>query len=228
LVLALDAADRNSYPGTGATWFDLSGNRYNGTLNGGAGFNSANGGSITFDGLDEFIEFGDILDLGTNSLTINHWVNLNNNNTVQVFFSKALAGTQNYRFAAGLLDTGKLYAFMQGNNPGSDIIPNGLTTIPANTWIMATYVFDRTSSIKIYYNGILETLSGNATISQWNGLNFQSINPFRLGAYTAFNNVGILAPINGKMSITQVYFRALSATEVLQNYNATKSRFGLK
>ena len=54
LVLALDAADRNSYPGSGTTWTDLSGNANNGTLTNGPTFNSANGGSIVFDGTNDF------------------------------------------------------------------------------------------------------------------------------------------------------------------------------
>jgi hypothetical protein len=224
LVLALDAAKKDSYPGSGTLWRDISGNGNNGTLTNGPTFNSGNGGSIVFDGVNDFIELGDVLDLGTNSMTINHWVNLNNNNTTQVFFSKALAGAQNYRLATAILNTGKLYAFMQGNS-GGDIVPTGLTTIPPNTWVMATFVFNRSSSISMYYNGVQETLNGTATISQWNGLDFQSINPFRLGAYTASNNVGILSPMNGRMGLTQVYFRALSASEILQNYNATKTRY---
>jgi hypothetical protein len=142
--------------------------------------------------------------------------------------SKALAGVQNYRFATAIgyptATNGRLYCFMQGNS-GADIVPYGSTVVPLNTWFMATYVFDRTSTIKIYYNGIVETLTGSATISQWNGLNFQSINPFRIGTYTASNNTGIVAPMSGKMGLTQMYFRALSATEVLQNYNATKGRY---
>lgn len=60
---------------------------------------------------------------------------------------------------------------------------------------------------------------------KWNGLDFQSIFPFRVGAYTAGNNIDITAPMNGKMAITQVYFRALSSGEVLQN--SSKYRFGL-
>jgi len=228
LVLDLDAAKRDSYVGTGTAWNDISGNRNNGTLTNGPTFNSGNGGSIVFDGVDDFIEFGDVLDLGTNSLTVNHWMNLSVANTSQVFLSKALAGPQNYRFATAIgypvATNGRLYAFMQGNS-GGDILPYGSTVITANTWFMATYVFDRTSSIKIYYNGVQETLTGTATISQWSGLNFQSPNPFRIGAYTSANNVGILSPVNGRMGLTQVYFRALSASEVLQNYNATKGRY---
>jgi hypothetical protein len=229
LVLALDAANTKSYVSGSTSWTDLSRSGNNGTLTNGPTFNSDNGGSIVFDGVDDFIEFGDVLDLGTNSLTVNHWLNLNIYSS-QVFMSKALAGTQNYRFSTAIgyptTTNGRLYGFMQGNS-GADIVPYGSTVVPLNTWFMATYVFDRTSTIKIYYNGIAETLTGSATISQWNGLNFQSINPFRIGTYTASNNTGIVAPMSGKMGLTQMYFRSLSATEVLQNYNATKGRFQL-
>ena len=60
LVLALDAADKNSYPGTGTTWKDLSGNSYNGTLTNGPTFNSNNRGSIVFDGVDDQIDLGNL------------------------------------------------------------------------------------------------------------------------------------------------------------------------
>ena len=56
LVLALDASDRNSYPGSGTTWRDMSGNSNNGTLTNGPTFNSANGGSIVFDGSDDYAQ----------------------------------------------------------------------------------------------------------------------------------------------------------------------------
>ena len=55
LVLSLDAADRNSYPGTGTTWRDMSGNGNNGTLTDGPTFNSNNGGSIVFDGTNDYV-----------------------------------------------------------------------------------------------------------------------------------------------------------------------------
>jgi hypothetical protein len=58
LVLCLDAADKNSYSGTGTTWTDLTGNGNNGTLTNGPTFNSANGGSISFDGTNDYIDCG--------------------------------------------------------------------------------------------------------------------------------------------------------------------------
>jgi hypothetical protein len=206
---------------------DISGNGNNGTLTNGPTFNSGNGGSIVFDGSNDYIEFGDILDLGTNSLTVNQWVNLSSISS-QTFLSKARAAGQNYRYSTGISgpSNNRLAGFMQGNG-GSDIQPYGSTTLTTNTWFMATYVFTRSSSISIYYNGIQESLTGNATISQWNNLDFQSNNPFRIGSYTASGNVTPISLTNGRIGITQVYFRALTAQEVLQNYNATKGRYGL-
>lgn len=230
LVLWLDAANPRSYepPYNNAIWRDLSGNN-NGSLTNGPTYNSTNGGSIVFDGVDDFIECGDVLDLGTNSLTVNQWVKLNTVSVVQTFLSKALAGPQAYRFSTGIFyqaPINRLFAFMYGNS-GNDVVPYGSTVLTANTWFMATFVFDRTSSIKIYYNGVLETLTGTATISQWNGLNFQSINPFRVGTYTSANNTSTLNPTNGNIAITQVYHRVLSQAEILQNFNATRARFGV-
>ena len=57
LVLCLDAADQKSYPGTGTTWFDRSGNGNNGTLIGGVGYNSTNAGIIVFDGINDNVSF---------------------------------------------------------------------------------------------------------------------------------------------------------------------------
>lgn len=232
LVLYLDSGSPNSFfIKNGTTFKDISGNNYSGTLtNYGSQtrYDQNDGQSMLFDGTDDFVEFGDILDLGTNSMTVNQWIKLNTVST-QTFLSKALAGAQNYRFSTGInffSPTNRLIAFMQGNS-GDDINPYGSTVLLPNIWFMATFVFDRSSSIKIYYNGVLETLTGNATISQWDNLNFQSINPFRLGTYTSGNNIGIVAPINGKIAITQVYHRVLTPTEIQQNYDATKSRFGL-
>ena len=60
LVLALDAADRNSYPGSGTAWTDISGRGNTGTLTNGPTYSSANGGSIVFDGTNDYVDCGSI------------------------------------------------------------------------------------------------------------------------------------------------------------------------
>ena len=229
LVLNLDASRSSSYTGTGTSWTDISGNSNNGTMVNGPVFGTASGGQISFDGVNDYVDCGDVLDMGTKSYTINIWIKLNSVSS-QTFVSKALAGLQNYRFAVGVGNFGannKLSAFMQGNTFGADVTPNGTTSLPLNTWFMATFVFDRSSSISIYYNGTNDTLVGSGVISQWNGLDFQSNNPFRIGSYTDSNNSTPINFTNGVIGTTQIYNRALSPTEITQNFNATKSRFGL-
>jgi hypothetical protein len=229
LVLYLDAGSPNSYINgiSGISWKDISGNSNNGTLTNGPTFDSGNGGSIVFDGVDDVTDFGDILDMGTNSITINTWIKLPTTpNPDAYILSKSRAGAQNYRYGFFLTNSRKLGFFIQGNG-GLDIFPNGNSNLISNLWYMATVVVDRGSTIKIYLNSILETLTGNATISQWNGLDFQSNNPFRVGSYTAFNNTSLTALFKGNIALTQMYNRVLSDTEILQNYNVTKTRFGL-
>jgi hypothetical protein len=229
-VLNVDASNINSYPRFGTNWFDLSGGNINGTLTNSPTYNTTNGGSFNFNGSNTCVEFGDVLDLGTNDLTINQWIYLNSYGFYYTL-SKALAGNQNFRYAVstGFISLGvnnRLGAFMQGNG-GSDVGPYGSTILPLNTWFLATFVYTRSSSIRIFYNGREEVLNGSSTISQWNGLNFQSSNPFRIGSYTSADNTGISFVLNGRIASTQVYFRSLNQSEILQYFLATKSKFNL-
>ena len=73
LVLYLDAANKKSYPGTGTTWTDLSGLGNNGTLTNGPTFNSANGGSIVFDGVDDYVSVANNSSLNASTQTVSVW-----------------------------------------------------------------------------------------------------------------------------------------------------------
>jgi hypothetical protein len=77
----------------------------------------------------------------------------------------------------------------------------------------------------MYINGVQETLTGNSTVSQWNGLNFQSNNPARVGSYTGSGNILPVFPFKGDISSVHLYFRNLSQQEILQNYYAGLERF---
>jgi hypothetical protein len=228
LVLYLDAANTKSYISGSTAWNDLSRGSNNGTLTNGPTFNSGNGGSIVFDGVDDTCNFGNILNLGTNNCTINVWLKINSSwaSGTRYFVSKALAAMQNYRYAFGFTQTRQLRGFIQGNG-GADIVADTINILNIGQWYMCTMVINRDSIMQVYINGILQSTTNNTTISQWNGLNFQSINPFRVGSYTAADNTSIFIPFPGNISQTSVYFRALTPQEVLQNYNTTKSRFSL-
>jgi hypothetical protein len=227
LVLNLDAANPRSYPQpyNGTTWFDISGNNSNGTFINGPTFNSGNGGSIVFDGVNDSTNFGNILNLGTNSCTINQWIKMTSTPVSFVCtLSKAFFGAQDYRYAILINPSRQITPFISGNT--GDISPSTVFALTLNVWYMVTCIFDRTSSIKVYING-LQTLTGTAIISQLSNLNFQSINPFRVGSYTFSDNTSPNLFFPGSIASTQMYFRVLSDLEVLQNFNATRARFGI-
>jgi len=231
LVLNADAANRASTIPSDSTTkvYNTVDTSIEGTFQDNAQFTTS--GSINtweFDGVDEWIDFGDVLDLGTNSMTVGVWVKPENNSNYSYLFSKAKAASQNYRFGFALWNNNPpyVYSFMQGNG-GADIIPRTSSTFAFSNWYYIVCVWDRSSDIKININGVNQSLVGTSTISQWDGLNFQSSNPLRVGSYTTANNTDAIYPIKGSISALHVYHRVLSASEILHNYNALKGRFNL-
>jgi hypothetical protein len=229
LVLALDAANVKSYPKSGTNWKDLSGNGNNGTLINGPTFDSGNNGSIVFDGVNDYSDYGNILNLGINNCTINVWLKIDSSwvSGSKYFVSKSRSAAQNYRYAFGFTQTRQLRGFVQGNFSVPDVTPNTITTLNLNQWYMCTMVVNRTSTLDLYINGVFQSVDRTNTISQWNELNFISTNPFRVGSYTAGDNTSPSLVFPGKISSVQMYFRTLTLSEIQQNYNATKTRYGL-
>ena len=212
LVLALDAAERLSYPRTGTTWRDLSGNSNNGTLTNGPTFNAGNLGSIVFDGVDDYVN------IPYNASTINFPTN---NATVCVWYKVSTAGdgkgilvTQRSFTGTGMqiyADATKIYV-----DGGGTVGLYSTTIIPNGTIAFGGIIFDKTNSLlKLYINGIYDSQVS------YTG-NIQDTYPIRLGN-GAFSD----GPFPGNIYTVNVYNRTLSATEILNNYNATKSRFGL-
>ena len=217
LVLNLDAGQQNSYPGSGTTWTDLSGNGNNGTLVNGVGYNSGNGGSLTFDGVNDYTNHSPILSSGQQRYTISAWWKTSVNNKVQVVWEQnSSATTANTR--AALLFIGASWGFNGQNNDAHDKVP-----VRVNQWTNGVITIDTTlgtNPVKIYENGSLYW-EGNTTgsASNLNVGNFAS----GLGRKIPSNNEYFI----GSISQTKIYNRALSAQEIQQNYNALKSRFGL-
>lgn len=225
LSLFLDAADTSSYPGTGNTWTNLISGQTNGTLTNGPTFNSDDR-SIVLDGTNDFIEFGDAYDFGTDSITINMWVRPGQTaiNEYRTLLSKALAAAGDYRFSVSHTSN-QLYTLLVG--AGNSVVETYFTssTINSNTWYMFTYVFTRNSTITVYLNGVQQTTTAAPSISGFSAQNFNSANPFRIGAYTAANNTDAISFYQGRIGVVQLYRRALAASEILANYNFLQSRY---
>jgi hypothetical protein len=211
LVLHLDAAQLRSYPGTGTTWTNIAASGNNGTLINGPTFNSGNGGSILFDGTNDYVDCG-VLN-NTQELTLAGWF-LHPASTFQDYnalINKDSGGAN--RIYQITLEGGKLQQHL--NTPTGARI-TAVTAIPTNTWLYYTYTSTASGNLGRLYQNAVSVGTGVA-------INASSASiPLLLHAY---NGTGV----SGTMQIatTQVYNRALSATEVLQNFNAVKSRFGL-
>ena len=193
LVLALDAADKLSYPGSGTTWKDLSGNSNNGTLTNGPTFSAANLGSIVFDGTNDYVT-GNISNLSVYTVSI---------------FMKILA----LKIGGGLFGAGTEVVFQMGGDNVWQF--NSAFTAYAPTvgqWYYTVGV--QTASTQTLYINNTQVATASATTSLGT-----------TGYVLGRRNNGLIY-VNYQLATVSVHNRALSTTEMLQNYNATKSRFG--
>jgi hypothetical protein len=212
----LDAANTKSYVPSSTSWNDISRGGNSGTLINGPTFNSANGGSIVFDGVDDYSQTENTINLVNKSFTIITWCNLLNSG-------------QRYVFGGGeaTLNRGLHFGYRTTNQLTLDFFQNATNIIKTrNTnieMLIGMYDYDPSQSLGSFSLGV------NGQILQTTN---KVISPF-LGNITAEIGRVILSGqrtnfgSGGSVYQTLLYYRTLSTTEVLQNYNATKSRFGL-
>jgi hypothetical protein len=226
LVLSLDAGNTKSYPGSGTIWYDKSGNGNNGTLTNGPTFNSANGGSIVFDGTDDYINATSLpidspLSFSNGNFTLEHWVKITSYEPgvyfglTNMIMSKGPASRFNY---ATQVTNPTTLSFIHRDNSEGLIFLN--FTVPTITNNISQIIFSITlTQVLLYLNGILiqiKSLTGNPITPYAN-------DPLLIGGLYNTNNTNFI----GNMYLHKIYSKALSVQEVLQNYNATKSRFNL-
>lgn len=238
LVLQLDAANTKSYPGSGTTWRDLSGNNNTGTLTNGPTFNSANGGSIVFDGTNDYVNISPSgYNLGVN-FSLQVWTRItrfgggpfngSQNRASLISNSYPYSANQGFLFMAtsqaaspSFIPTpGRETFFLTiGNDQFQAAAVTGSLTAYVNNWVQLSATVNSTNLIRLYINAVEPSYSlqqnGPSSLSYTAG-------PFSIGV---FNNSTEF--LQGSIASVQIYNRALSATEVLQNYNGTKSRFGI-
>jgi hypothetical protein len=214
LVLALDAADKNSYSGTGTSWFDLSGNSNNGTLTNGPTFSGANQGTFVFDGTDDNVQLGNASAfLPTSAITINCWAKTRVVQVYKKIFVTVTVGTQSI--------TGIYFSLGPGPYIYLGIITNN------GTQYVGTYTDPSTSAFSNFcgtYDGANIRLYLNGTLLATQAQTGTIINT-GIGRISGYDNGAEIW--DGNISTFSIYNRALSTSEILQNYNATKTRFGL-
>jgi len=222
LILSFDPAKFGSYPGTGNTIYDLSGFGNTGTFTNGPSFSTSNGGVITFDGVNDFITIGDKLDFGYNSYSFSFWVKLSSVSGTRCIFSKSVADYQPYRYAL-LLINNKFHPFMRGNVSDLDVEFDSTLSASVSTWYHIACVFERSSTLKLYVNGDLDS---SASISHWQNLDIQNNYTFKIGSYAAPDDSATYF-MEGSISNFTAYNRVLSATEIAQNFNALRERYNI-
>ena len=216
LVLCLDAGNTKSYPGSGTTWTDLSGNGRNGVLTNGPTYSN---GSLVFDGTDDrvVITNNELARIGTGNHTITAWVN-NDIVTEEDFIG---TGTSQgdvllmiYIQAGGGAGGFRGHAW---SSTGSSNTIDSPRAIGTGNWNMLTQRVTWGGNIDLFENGVLtktQVLSGGAPTS--------SRTKFIIGSRTDGGSGG---HFDGKIANVQAYNRALTASEIQQNYNALKGRY---
>jgi hypothetical protein len=217
LIFAVDAANYESYSGSGTTWKDLSDNNNDGTLVNGPTFDSANGGSIVFDGTDDYVNFvNNSILKPTTSMTLMVWAK-----GQSVGPSVGLFGTMG--FNRGYLigcNTSNFYFFIAQSSSVLVSVTSPHTDTTTSPF-MITGVFSASNFLKIYKNeNELATNTTSIPSTQYTG----NGRPLQIG--NRGDNIGD-GYWDGEVYYAMIYNRALSSAEVLQNYNALKGRFNL-
>lgn len=210
LSMWLDANNPASYSGSGTTWTDLTGNGNDQTLVGAPTFTSGAPSYFSFNGINQY-STGSTLVLGANNYTKMVWFQIDSSADNNLVSS----------------DTGGHYMFFSSTSTlwagNSNVMPfagggafGSSTSFSTGTWYCATVVFTN-PQIYLYVNGVQNAYDLTYTASARSGDG--SVN---LACYGPGGNL-----LNGKIAEVYCYAAALSASDVLQNYNATRSRYGL-
>lgn len=230
LVLHLDAANIKSYPGSGTVWSDLSKNFYTSSLQNGT---TKSNNYMSFDGVNDYVSLGSIS--GSNKLMLNNPENggltfsfaiywNGTGATYQRIIDKSTSGSGTSGYAVWIEPTGTTslpYCMVYRTNGAS--VPNAIlessTPMPTNKWVIWTFTHNvSTGACSWYRDGVLD-VSGTQTYSIPNATALLNIGNWYTTGTSRF--------FNGRMGYISIYDKSLSANEIKQNFEATRSRYGI-
>jgi hypothetical protein len=225
LILEMDAGNIKSYPRTGTSWFDKSGNNYNGTLTNGPTFTTSSLGGIVLDGVDDYVSIPNSINTGVG---FTGTIELVTNVTGSILFNERT----NNKTGEGYFGVESNGTFFVGANSNADppytytITASVLANISGINHYIAAYSYPSsagTLSGTLGVNGVFNTSSKSVAVNTVNSPPFSNLN---IGRYINYV-YGSFYTTPGNIYLLRIYNRQLSTTEMLQNYNAVKSRFGL-
>ena len=223
LMLSLDAANTNSYPGSGTTWFDMSDKGNNGTLQNGAVFDSGNKGTISLDGTNDRIDvaYSPTLAFSNGIISSEIWLYVDSLTTnFPLICKRGNGATNNDRPYVFEINSGGYIRWILCDDGSGITVCDTDVLIEAGNWyqIVATH---NNSNAKVYINGVeVKSVSSSITALETTNNNILTRIGFR------HTNSGTLYG-DGKVAVARMYSKTLTALEVRQNYMALKGRFGL-
>jgi hypothetical protein len=215
LIIYLDAANRKSYSGSGTNWIDLTAGKNNGTLTNSPTYSTSNNGYLIFNGSNQYIVKASVpsLAFGTGDYTVDGWINFQQikDSSNLITPDSDLSVSQNVYWWFGYNASQLRF--------GQHFTSNGVYcswSPSTSTWyhIAATRISGTTA---LYINGISQSVT-NPTI--FNGTSWSQ------RGYAIARINGTPTYTNGYIASVKVYNVGLTASQILQNYNATKGRFG--
>ena len=220
LVLNMDASAPSSYPTSGTSWADISGNNLVGTLTNGPTFDSTNGGSIVFDGTNDYV-----------SVPYNAVLDTPSGATYEVWFKPSVSTAAEF-LSRGTSDGGatpdnpRFYVYNNGtiyfdwSRPGVDTYSVSSTSVTMGSWNQVIGLAIPSAALKIFINGSEVSYSTQAQTLPATIPN--TSDPIQIGGAT-----WIPRYFAGNIASVKLYNRILASTEILQNFNIQRSRFGI-
>jgi hypothetical protein len=211
LQLYLDAGNASSYSGTGTSWNDLSGNGRNGTLTNNPTYSSADGGSIVFDGNNDFVQCSGSLTV--TAATFVTWIRRNGSQDDYdgIIYSRGTVAT-----GLSFLGVTNKISYTWNNTVDTYSWDSGLT-IPDLTWCMVAVSVTNTTA-----TAYLCQSSGITSATNIVSHTSTVLDDIRIGQDNLASRF-----FNGRIAVAQIYNIALSAEQVSQNFAADRSRFGV-
>jgi hypothetical protein len=221
LILYLDAANIRSYPGSGSSWLDLTKSKRNGSLVS-TSYSSSNGGNISFNGSTSYVSMPFVI-LASNSFTIDMWCLPTSTHEIDPESTSAgFRGTTGQKYVFNPVNgAGNASAGISLGTNGCSVYEHGNSYMPAV--LVHSGSFTTFTHFVVTYTSLVPRLYVNGVLVRTGITGLKSV------VYLYLSDVGRgdYGYYAGGVSSMRLYDRSLSASEILQNYNATKSKFGL-
>lgn len=227
LVLNLDAANIKSYQGTGTTWSDLSSSNNHTTISLSTTYNAATG--LTFNGSTQYGRIPSVAGVtnftNAQQYSIEVWFNPSNgqpnSSEAELLEKWNFANESRYPFTIRFNEGAS--SMLVSCYDGLNFPSLSVTGFPVNTWAQIVAVFDFVNrTLTVYRNGVSSASRSLVGVNQ-----VSNTSPVGIAGRVPFNANGVQVPFKGTIGIIRFYNKSLTASEVLQNFNTYKTRYGL-